>query len=89
MAMATDTFENRGGELKEWLTFYVPLPQGPLTRRNMEACVTMAASRLRWELSRRRQAQNHERVVARVAKQNAEREHAAAVQTRDDAETIA
>jgi hypothetical protein len=65
--------DNRGGEAKEWLTFYVPLPQGPLTRRNMEACVTMAASRLRWELSRRRQAQNQARVVARVARQNAAR----------------
>jgi hypothetical protein len=86
--MSTMQFDNRSGELKEWLTFYVALPQGPLTRRNMEATVDMAASRLRWELSRRRQAQNQARVVARVARQNAARERAAAVQPDDDAETV-
>jgi hypothetical protein len=81
--------DNRDGEAKEWLTFYVPLPQGPLTRRNMEACVTMAASRLRWELSRRRQAQAQARVVARAARQNAARQRAAAVQLGDGSESIA
>jgi hypothetical protein len=55
----------------EWVTFHVPVPAGRLTRRSIDEAVAMAASRLTWELYRRRQAQAAERVRARAAKAEA------------------
>jgi hypothetical protein len=49
------------------LTLTVDVP-AKLSTRNIDECVNVAASRLRWRLSQEAQARNRERVMARIAR---------------------